>query len=159
MTVIDTPRQHVERTWPVWASVVLLVFLGLTAAAGGAALLIGGTAMSPPTAWLEALPVVDSWVIPGLVLGIGFGLGSLLTAYGVWARPVTGWLAAIESATGHHWSWLATMAIGLGQVIWIVLEMIYLPELSWLQVVYGPLGLALMALPWTAGMRHHLRLG
>jgi len=138
----------------------LLVVLGVSALAGGIALVFGSVdnGMAPPAAWLEALPVIDSWLIPGLVLGIGFGLGSLLTGYGVWKRPHWSWASFIEAPTGHHWSWIATMLIGLGQAAWIGLELLFLPELSWLQAFYGPLGLALFLLPLTRSMRDHLEV-
>lgn len=77
--------------------------------------------------------------MPGLVLGVGFGLGSLVTAYGMLRR--------------YRWSWIATLLIGLGHVVWIALELIYLPEPSALQVVYGAVGAALLLLPWHPAVR------
>jgi hypothetical protein len=139
---------------------VLLIVLGISAVAGGSALVFGQLeqGMVPPTEWLEALPLIESWLIPGLVLGIGFGLGSLLAAYGVIRRPEWAWASFVETPTGQHWSWLSTMLIGLGQATWIGLEVMFLPELSWLMAFYGPLGLALFALPMTRSMREHLRV-
>jgi hypothetical protein len=160
MTLTITKAVPVHRPVSVVASIWLLTFLGVSAVAGGTALVFGRLeeGMVPPTEWLDALPLIDSWLVPGLVLGIGFGLGSLLAGYGVWRRPLWSWASFIETPTGHHWAWLATMLIGLGQATWIALELLYLPELSWLMAVYGPLGLALFLLPWTRSMRDHLRM-
>lgn len=160
MTLTITKAVPVHRPVSVVASIWLLTFLGVSALAGGTALVFGRLeeGMVPPTEWLDALPLIDSWLVPGLVLGIGFGLGSLLAAYGVWRRPQWSWASFIETSTGYHWSWLATMLIGLGQATWIALEVLYLPELSWLMAVYGPLGLTLFLLPWTRSMRDDLRL-
>jgi hypothetical protein len=105
----------------VWATTGALAFLGVSAVAGGAAMLTGAGGAAPPREWLADIPVVDSWVLPGLVLGVGFGLGSLLTAYGVLSRRSWAWSHPIERVVGHHWSWLATLLLGLGQVIWISL--------------------------------------
>ncbi len=33
-----------------------------------------------PHRWLDRIPVIDSWLVPGFVLGVGFGVGSLVTA-------------------------------------------------------------------------------
>jgi len=153
-TTADTTTLHRPAT--VIASIVLLVFLGVTATAGSIGMLSGIEALSPPDAWLDEVPMVDSWVIPGLVLGIGFGLGSLITAYGLRSRPSWGWLRLVEHATGHHWSWIATIMIGAGQALWISLELVYLPDPSILQAVYLPVGLALVVLPLTRSASEHL---
>jgi hypothetical protein len=68
-------------------------------------------------------------------------------------RPAWQWTGWIEKVTRHHWSWAATMLMGLGLVVWIGLELIYLPEPSALQAVYGATGLALLVLPVLPGSR------
>ncbi|HTJ34694.1 MAG TPA: hypothetical protein VL738_15825 [Dactylosporangium sp.] len=57
-----------RRPMAAWATIGVLGFLGVSAVAGRVAL-------------------IDTWVVPGLVPGIGFGPGSLLAAYGVLRRP------------------------------------------------------------------------
>ncbi|HLF44739.1 MAG TPA: hypothetical protein VJA46_14605 [Acidimicrobiia bacterium] len=160
MTLTIRKAVRVGRPVPVGVSVWLLIVLGVSAVAGGTALVFGRLeeGMVPPTEWLDALPLIDSWLIPGLVLGIGFGLGSLLSAYGVVRRPHWNWASFIEGPTRHHWSWIATLLIGLGQATWIALEVAFLPEMSWLMAFYGPLGVALFLLPFTKSMREHLRV-
>jgi len=140
----------------VKAAVGVLGFLGISALAGGAAMVFGLGGAAPPRAWLDDVPVVTNWTVPGLVLGAGFGLGALITAYGVVRRPRWAWLRPVERALGYHWSWLATLLLGLGQVIWIALELAYLPQLSALQGIYGAVGLALLVLPLGGAMRRYL---
>lgn len=148
-----------RRPIPVWVTAILLFFLGVTAVVGGVALVTGVIeAMSPPIEWLQPIPLIDSWVVPGLVLGIGFGVGSLVTGFGVMTRPGWPWVEWVEARTRHHWSWLATILVGVAHVLWIGLELVFLPELSILQVVYGPLGLALVVLPLTASVSSYLRI-
>jgi hypothetical protein len=146
-----------KRSFPVTLTIFLLGFLGISAAAGSLALLFNLGGGQPPISWMEEIPLVDSYVVPGLVLGIGFGLGSILTTYGMIRRPRWSWLGGLEQVTGHHWSWLATILIGAGQVVWIALEVAYLPELSWLQVLYGPLGLALVLLAMAPSVKEYLK--
>ena len=155
MTATAKQAVATQRPVSVILAAVLLGFLAVTATAGGLALSAGA---APPDEWLDDIPVLDTWLIPGLVLAVGFGIGSAVAAFGLWHRPNWSWLAWVERPTGHHWSWLATILIGAGQALWIGLELIYLPELSVLQAVYGPLGLALAILPFTSGMRAHLRI-
>jgi hypothetical protein len=141
-------------------TVALLVFLGVTAAAGGFVMTtgLGGEQVRPPREWLDGIPLLTSWVVPGLVLGLGFGLGSLVTAWGMARRLAWPWLGWVERRTGEHWSWLAAVALGVGQVVWIALELVYLPALSWFQPLYGAVGLALVVLAVSRPARAALRV-
>lgn len=136
----------------VWAVIATLGFLGVTAVAGGIAMVLDIGA-APPREWLDGVPLIDSWLVPGLVLAIGFGLGSLVAAYGMLRQPDWRWLRPFERITRHHWSWLATLLIGLGHIAWIAIELIYLPQPSALQVVYGAVGAALVLLPLHPAVR------
>ena len=145
-----------KRPAAVTALVWVLGFLGVTALAGSSALLV--PAWTPPDEWLDDIPVVSSWVVPGIVLALGFGVGSLVAAWGVRKRPTLGALRAIERASRHHWSWLAALAIGVGQVAWISLEFVFLPEVSGLQPFYGAVGLTLSVLALLPAVRRDLEL-
>jgi len=155
MTITVAPTKIGHRPAAVVTTVGVLVFLGISALAGGIAMILG-IAAAPPETWLDEIPVIDSWVLPGLVLGIGFGAGSLVAAYGMLRRPRWSWPGPIEQLTRHHWSWIVTILIGLGQVAWIATELIYLPELSALQAVYGGVGVVLLLLPMHPAVRHYL---
>ena len=140
----------------VWIGTLLLA-LGIGAVGGGWAMTFGvGDGTMLPDEYLDALPLVNSWVIPGLGLILGFGVGSLVAAFGVLQRPHWNRASGIERATGYHWSWIATIVIGAGQVIWIGLEFIFIP-FSWLMPTFGLIGLALALLPLTGSAREHLQ--
>jgi len=155
MSIPSTPMVRIRQRRPaiVWTFAVVLIFLGLSAIGGGIAMLSGG---APPDNWLDDIPLITTWTVPGLVLGLVFGAGSLITAYGVILRPSWGWLSGVERLTGQHWSWLAGLLLGLGQVVWIGLELVYLPETSLLQVLYGTTGLVLVLVPMLPAVRRHL---
>ena len=150
------PDTVATRGAPVLATIVVLLFLGLTALPSGVVMLVGGTDVFPAE-WVDAFPVIDSLVLPGLVLLLGFGVGSLLTAYAVLRRPAWPVLDLVERWTDHHWSWLATLLLGAGQVVWIALELAYLDTVSFLQPFYGAIGLLLLLLPATRSVRGWLR--
>ncbi len=143
----SSPNVTTTRPPLVVVTITLLFFLGVTAVAGSLALIFDLGGGAPPEEWLDGIPLIDGWLVPGLVLGIGFGMGSLVAAYGWLRRPIWRWLDWLETATRHHWAWLATILIGAGHVLWIGVELALLPDPAWLQLVYGPLGLALMFLP------------
>ena len=62
----------------------------------------------------------------------------------------------VETAVGEHWSWLATIVLGLGLTMWIALEVVYLPQTSFLQIVYAAVGLVLLVLPLHPRLRADL---
>ena len=134
----------------------LLVFLGLSGLFGGIGLIFGLWGMDAlPRESLDRIPLIDSWLVPGLVLVAGFGLGSLIAAYGVLRLPPRPWSAAAGQMAGRHWSWLATIMIGLGQLAWLLVEFLYLGP-SLLLVIYGAVGVALTVLPTLMPVRRYL---
>jgi hypothetical protein len=101
--------------------------------------------------------VVAVCAAPGFV-GLGALGGGIALSLGGAGAPPRGWLggrshhrrlarARPSAGTGHHWSYAATVLIGLGPVAWIGLDVTYLPELFVWQIVYGAVGVALIALP------------
>ncbi|MFG1609761.1 hypothetical protein [Actinoplanes sp. NPDC049265] len=135
----------------------LLVFLGVTAVLGGVEMASGRwLSEPPPDAWLDAIPLISNWVLPGFVLGLGFGLGSLVAAYGIRCRPRTAWLAPAERLTRHHWSWSMTILLGLGMIVWIGVEIACLPARSWLEAAYGAVGVVLTLMPALPSVSRYL---
>jgi hypothetical protein len=156
MTLLASSPTRTRRPGLVIAVMVLLAVLGIGAVGGGLAMLFGvGAEGFLPDQYLDSVPIIDSWVLPGLVLLMGFGLGSLFTLWGMWSRPRWPIFEGLERATGHHWSWLATMVIGWSHVVWILLEFLFIP-LSFLMPTFGIVGLALAWLPLAPSVRRYL---
>lgn len=137
----------------------LLLLLGLTAAgafSGGIAFLLdpSGATSGLETTLLTRTPFAD-FRGPGVLLVGGFGLPASVLLLGVWRRPHLRVLDPLERATGHHWAWTGTIALGLGLASWIVVQ-IALIEASWLQPAMLVVGVALAGLPATAGVRRDL---
>jgi hypothetical protein len=114
-----------------------LVLLGLGALAGGIALVAkpDGSVMHFDVGILAGSPFSD-FVVPGLILGGLFGIGSFLVAgLGVARVRLAPFLA---------------FAIGCGQMIWIVVQLAIIKEVSFLHPTFFGVGLliALTAVPW-----------
>ena len=120
-----------------WIAVVFLAVLGVGALAGGLALSIrpDGSVMGFDRSILVGSPFAD-FLIPGLILGGFFGLGSLI--------------AAIGGVRRDRWAPFLAFAIGCGQMIWIVVELAIIRELSFLHPTMFAIGLAIAvaAVPW-----------
>jgi hypothetical protein len=146
-------------TISLWLISVSLVLLGVSAAFGGFLLVIdpSGARMQWSLALLEHSPF-ENFLIPGLLLGIVFGIGSFLALLALWFRPTWPLGTAITRFTGEHWSWSVAFTIGLGQVIWIVAEVLMVRVASWLQPVCVTLGVLIVLLTFEPGFRRSFAL-
>ena len=125
---VTIPRPEMHRAG--WVSVVLLVLLGLGALAGGVVLAAkpDGSVMGFEVRILEGSPFTD-FLVPGLILGGLFGIGSLAVAWmGLRRVRLAPFLA---------------FAIGVGQVIWIVVELAIIKDFSFLHPTFFGIGLAI----------------
>lgn len=126
--VIPRPELHL-------AGKLCLGFLAFLAvgALGGAAFLVtspDGSAMQWTVSMLDGSPFSD-FFIPGLILGGLFGVGSLaVVALGIARVPIAPFLA---------------FALGGGQMIWIVVELGIIGQLSFLHPFCFGLGLMIAA--------------
>jgi hypothetical protein len=107
-------------------------FVALTAFAGGTALIVGslnpdlGGVIVPSQEFLEGSPF-RSFVIPGVLLTVVLG-GVHLVAFVMLLRR-------------HRWAHFVAAGAGFAALIWIFVQMVYIP-FSVLQAVYFVCGLA-----------------
>jgi len=114
-------------------SIILLAFIGLGAVYGGVMLI------SDPTGWkiglhtgmLKYSPFSD-FLIPGIILFIVLGLGSLVTCA----------LATLKINRFPIW----IIFFGFAIAVWISVQMLMLREVYFLQVIFGLIGITLMIL-------------
>ncbi len=112
--------------------VASLVVLGLGALAGGIALATkpDGSVMQFDVSLLAGSPFSD-FLVPGLILGGLFGLGSFVVAgMGIARFRVAPFLA---------------FGIGCAQMIWIMVELAIIKELSFLHPTFFAVGLVIAA--------------
>jgi hypothetical protein len=151
-----TGKPHLKTPFTARLAVIVLWFLGLTAVGGGIAMALG-LGMGDGS-WLEDIPLVPHRLLPAAVLILIFGAGSLLTAYGIARMPSWKWVRGVERLTGRHWSWVGTLGLGVGMMLWVALQLIWL-DLNALHTVYGTVGVVLVSVGLSATFRSHLQLG
>lgn len=142
-----------------------LIFLGVSALFGSVLLLSSPSSEGGPSgAWSQIpLSVLEyspftTFLIPGLILGLVFGVGSFGAVLALRSRPTWPLGTALTRFTGEHWAWSAAVAVGLGQIIWIVTETVMLRGASWLGAVYGSLGVLIVVLAFRPEVRAFLAL-
>ena len=128
---------RVERPRYAWIAFVAAVFTGVLAIPVGLMFIAdptGGSIGLPP-GWIEATPF-GSYLVPGIYLFAVNGVGMLILAALIVLR---------------HWSapWL-TAILGVGLVIWILVQLAIMPETMVLQPIFLATGLLLgfVALFW-----------
>jgi len=116
---------------------IFLTVLGLGALGGGIALLAApdGSVMHFDVATLAGSPFAD-YTIPGLILGGLFGIGSLVVV--------------VMGLRHDRLAPFLAFAIGCAQMIWIVVQVSIIRELSFLHPTFFLVGLliAATAVPW-----------
>lgn len=118
------------RATAFWTLLIVTLFNALSAVISGIALLLTG-GLGMPTAFLTG-SVFASFTWPGVILVVIVGGTQTLAA--VWL------IRRRESAL--LWSAVA----GFGMLIWIFVEVLVIPDSSWLQVTYFATGSAQLAL-------------
>ena len=133
-TGVDTGALAREATAPRLSRLGTLCvqgFVAVTAMAGGAALIIGSLSpdlagiLNPPGHYLDGTPFA-SYLVPGVLLAVVLG--------GIHA---VGFLLGIRRSA---WALLAAAAAAFAMLIWIFVQMIFIP-FSFLQAVYFAAGL------------------
>lgn len=118
------------------AILIAQAFVAVTASAGGIALIIGSlnpvwaSVLVPPGDYLEGSPFA-SYLVPGAIL--------IVVVAGVHAGAFTATLVT------SRWSALLSATAGFACLVWIFVQMIYIP-FSVLQALYFVIGLAELGL-------------
>ena len=125
--------RRVDRPAYVWLAIVLELFTALGAIPVGIMLVTDptGAGVGFPPGWIEATPF-GSYLVPGIYLLLMNGVGMIV-------------LAGLSLLRHRFAPWL-TGVLGTGLVIWIAVQLVVMPEVSPLQVLYGAIGLILAAI-------------
>lgn len=126
-----------KRRTPITIKLLLgfLLFQGLSGLSGGIGLILdpSGKSLQIPLEWLEG-SIFSSYLIPGIILFFVLGVLPLLAFYGIQKQK--------------PWAWNASLAIALGLIVWIIVEIIIIGYQTNppLQLIYGVLGIIILIL-------------
>lgn len=151
-----TPPAARRHPGSVVALMVLLGLLTVGALQGGLAMVVDPyEPLGMSVEFLDGTPV-DTYFWPGVFL-LAVAAASLLTFAGL----VTGWrwrwAATIETAVGHRWPWLGTVAVGGVLLAFEIAEIFLIPFHPVMHPLLIAGSVALVALALTPSARAHLR--
>ena len=114
---------------------ILQLIIGLGAVGGGLVLILdpSGSNLGIPVELLKSTPF-STYLVPGIVLLVVNGLGSLV--------------GAAASFTRHRFAGETAMALGVFLVAWILLQVYWFSGFHWLHALYLGLGLLESVLGW-----------
>jgi len=135
--------------------VILHILLSIGAIAGGGVLILApdGSLMGMPVSYLDNSPF-SSFLIPGLILFICNGLYPLVVAYSLWMLPAWRLPDTINPFKQTHWSWAASLAVGAILIIWITIQVQFIPY-NVLQIIYFGWGIVTLALTLLPAVRRY----
>jgi len=112
-------------------TIALHLFNGISALFGGGALLLApdGSYLKMPTEMLKFSPF-SNYTIPGLILFVVLGIGSLITS-----------LVVIRRVRGYPF---LTIFMGFAFAIWISVQILMLRQVHFLHILYGTIGIILI---------------
>lgn len=139
--------------------IFLLVFLAAGAFYGGLSLVIrpDGSILRMPVEMLSGSPF-KSFLIPGIILLLTFGVFPVFTIYGLLIKPENKFLNHFNLLSDYHFAWTFSVYIGIGQVIWIDIQTLILNEVGLLHIVYSGLGLLIICIALLPGVRNQYKL-
>ncbi len=130
LTVHLTTRRPLARPRYVWLGVAIELLTAILAIPVGLMLITDptGAGIGLPADWVQG-SIFGTYFVPGVYLfamnGLGMVVAAALTVAGHWFAP---WLQG-------------TLAVGL--IVWILVQLIVMPEVMWLQWLFLGAGLAL----------------
>ena len=150
-------RPRDSRPLSVNALLFLLVFLGINGLIGGIPFLLApdGHLLQMPFSHLKNTPFPD-FTIPGLLLTIFLGLYPLAAAYTLWRKPAWRWPGFINPFRQYHWSWAGSLAAGVIAVIWIIVQIQWIP-VGFLHIFILSWGVLILVVTLLPGVRQYCR--
>jgi len=140
------PVEAHARPVAIWLLIGLQFLLGVGAVFGGGVLILApdGRLLRMPLEILDHSPF-SNFLLPALLLFICLGVFPLVVGYSLWRQPAWRWPNWLNPFQRQHWSWAASLAVGVAVIIWITAQVFWV-GLGWVHVLYLAWGGAIVAL-------------
>jgi hypothetical protein len=151
-------NQTKSRPFTVSLLIFLQIFLGLQGLLGGCAFLLApdGHLIQMPFSHLKNTPFSD-FLIPGLLLFTFLGMYPIAVAYSLWKQPAWRWPDVLNPFKQIHWSWAGSLAAGVIAMIWIIVQIQWIP-VGFLHIFIFGWGVLILLVTVLPNVRRHYRL-
>ena len=107
-----------------------------------------GHLIQMPFSHLKNSPFPD-FFIPGLLLFLFNGVFLVAVAYSLWKLPAWRWPDSLNPFKKYHWSWAASLAAGAILIVWIIVQIQWIPfgALHIIVLAWGVLIILIALLP------------
>jgi len=141
-----------------WVLIFLQAFLGVNGLIGGGAFMLApdGHLLQMPFSHLKNTPFPD-FLIPGLLLFAFLGVYPIVVAYCLWRQPAWRWPAVLNPFKQSHWSWAASLSVGVIAMIWIIVQIQWIP-VGLLHVFIFGWGVLIVLVTLLPAVRRYYRL-
>ena len=135
----------------VMVLIILMFLMSIGALVSGALLFLSpsGKALGMNTGILAGT-IFPDFLVPGIILFLFLGIFPMLVGLGMIHKAEWRWARALNPFPAHHWTWTASIAVGIITLFWIIVEWALLGYISFLQpviLVWGIIFLLLTAEP------------
>lgn len=134
----------IKRPIEAYILIMLLMFQVISAFGGGIAIAVkpDGSLLGIPLFILQGSPF-HNFLIPGIILSVVLGVLPLTAAIGLVFPRKWKWMGICNIYSTRHWAWAYAIYTGLGLIIWILVQHIYIGY-SVLQTIYQALGVVII---------------
>ena len=149
-------RTH-SRPFAVSVLIFLQVFLGLQGLFGGGAFLLApdGHLLQMPFSHLKNTPFPD-FLIPGFLLFLFLGVYPMAVAYCLWKQPSWHWPNFLNPFKQTHWSWAGSLAAGVIALVWIIVQIQWIP-VGFLHIFILVWGILILIFTLTPSVRQYYK--
>lgn len=148
-----------KKPFALYVLVFLLFFQAVSALYGGISLVFdpSGALLKMGPEMLGNTPF-NSFLIPGLILGLLFGIVPLLLIYPLLAQPHWRWTRKLNIYKNRYWAWTVSLYVGLGLIIWNGVQVAMIGGGTGIQIFYGAIGLLIVIFTlWPSMMKYFRR--
>lgn len=146
-----------KRPFSLWLLIFFLVFLALGGFVGAYSFLTDPTGASLGMEKELVLLPVPNYTLPGFFLLFVMTITPLFLTFGLLAQPNIPFFHALLRFSPHHWSWTGTVILGIGLMLWLIVEAYFIGFFAPIQYVTAINGLLILLLPFIPAIKKYYR--
>jgi hypothetical protein len=148
-----------RKPWALYVLVILLFVQGVSAIYGGVSLVVdpSGALLKMEADMLANTPF-NSYLLPGLILGLLLGLVPLMLIWPLLARPHWKWARKLNIYNRQYWAWTYSLYLGFAVIIWIDVQIFLIGYSQFIQTFIAGLGVLILIFTlWPSVVKYYRR--